>query len=152
MKVLPLLPLLRSTSWHPEQLQQLGTGGLGEQLLQAVQRSSPSRHHVSHYISGKIVSYLYIIVVAVVLTINTNPSDGTIVILSREISSVESSVECSTQEQASLQGTATSLETAVRTITTALSAVLVNINGRYRDFGPLLMSFSYRADRVNSIF
>ena len=133
MKVLPLLPLLRSTSWHPEQLQQLGTGGLGEQLLQAVQRSSPSRHHVSHYISGKIVSYLYyIIVVAVVLTINTNPADGTIVTLSREISSVESSVECSTQEQASLQGTATSLETAVRTITTALSAVLVNINGRQK--------------------
>ena len=43
---------------------------------------------------------------------------------------MESSVECSAEEQASLRETATTLETAVGIITTALSVVLETLNGR----------------------
>ena len=64
---------------------------------------------------------------------------------------MESSLECSDEERASLGETSDSLETAVGTITTALSAVLEDLNGRKETSDLSLMSFSYRADRFNSI-
>ena len=84
-------------------------------------------------------------------TINANPEDESIVTLSQEISSVDPSLECSPDEQASLTTLETDLEDAAENIKISLDEVLEDLDGRNQNFDITLISSLFRTDRFNSI-